>query len=112
MWIFTDTGFVSAVTHRDDSSLMMVRARDKESLNELHKMSGEKLQTTVNADYPYRITVSKELLKEWMSSRIDAADYDNYKSRVQKTRGTKFVAALHEVWEVMTSVEDIRRWRP
>ena len=32
MWIFTSTGFVSAVVHRDDADLIVVRARDRESL--------------------------------------------------------------------------------
>ena len=32
MWIFTQTGFVSAVRHRSEPDTLMVRARDRESL--------------------------------------------------------------------------------
>ena len=32
MWIFTETGFVSAVQHRENPDYLMVRARDRQSL--------------------------------------------------------------------------------
>lgn len=41
-----------------------------------------------------------------MAKNIDDAEYDNFKSRVSKTRGYDFVDALHEVWSVMHKVEE------
>lgn len=35
MWIFTDTGFVSAVCHYQDWTQLVVRARDRRSLEGL-----------------------------------------------------------------------------
>lgn len=112
MWLFTDTGFVSAVTHRDNPKKMMIRARDKKSLEGLAKMSRAKVETTLGADYPHRIVVTKETLKKWIVEQIDNAEYDNFKNRVTQTRGVGFVKPLHEVWEVMHDVEDVerRRW--
>jgi hypothetical protein len=47
MWIFTSTGFVSAVVHRDDPDLIVVRARDLESLTPLIERTGAEV---VNED--------------------------------------------------------------
>ena len=39
MWIFTETGFVSAVRHYDDLNLVVVRARDAQSLEVLAELA-------------------------------------------------------------------------
>ena len=33
MWVFTETGFVSAVMHFSDNNVIVVRARESESLD-------------------------------------------------------------------------------
>jgi flagellin-specific chaperone FliS len=111
MWLFTDKGFISAVTHRDDASKMMVRARDKQSLEGLAKAGKTEVETTLNADYPHRIVVTKATLKKWLNNQIDEATYDNFKTQVAKTRGYDFVKPLHDVWETMHQVEDVKRRR-
>lgn len=108
MWIFTETGFVSAVTDRNDSKRMVVRARDKKSIQPLAELAGVKI-SQITGDYPYRVFVSKKDVKKWMNSAIDAAQYDNFKSRVRKTRGDDFVNALHKVWSTMMSVTDTKK---
>lgn len=113
MWIFTETGFISAVAHRDDNRFMMVRGRDKLSLEPLAELAGTEVEFTPNADYSWRVTVHKQDLYEFMEKAISDASYDNFKNRVTKTRGARFVRALHEVWEVMHGVEDDaakKRW--
>lgn len=113
MWIFTETGFISAVTHREDARYMMVRARDKQSLKELATMSQTEVHYTPNADYSWRTVVHKQDLYSFMEHAISVADYDNFKNRVSKTRGRRFVDALHHVWEIMHSVSDEsakKRW--
>lgn len=113
MWIFTDTGFISAVAHRDDNRYMMVRGRDKLSLEPLAKLAEAEIEFTPNADYSWRVTVHKRDLSAFMEIAISDATYDNFKNRVTKTRGARFVRALHEVWEIMHEVEDDaakKRW--
>lgn len=109
MWIFTETGFVSAVAHRDDNKKLMVRARDKKSLEELSKIGKTKITTMDNSDYPHRIVVSKELFKKWMDKSVDDASYDNFKNQVEITRGYDFAKPLHHIWSVMHQVEDVTR---
>lgn len=106
MWLFTETGFISAVAHRNDQTLMMVRARDKQSLEPLAEQAGTSIEYTPNADYSWRTVVHKLDLYAFMETSISECDYDNFKNRVYKTRGREFVNALHEVWEIMHEVED------
>jgi hypothetical protein len=92
---------------------MMVRARDKQSLEELALMSQTEIEYSPNADYSWRTVVHKQDLYGFMENAISLADYDNFKNRVTKTRGRRFVDALHQVWEIMHMVEDEaakKRW--
>ncbi len=81
MWIFTETGFVSAVQHRDNPEYLMVRARDRESLEALATMLSIEIKSTPDADYPYRLVASKEDVKSWMNDSIDFLGYSNFKNQ-------------------------------
>lgn len=106
MWLFTQEGFISAVAHRDKPDVLLVRARDKQSLKSLSEFTGQKITTTKKADYLYRVEVIRPAFAEWLDSQVDDIDYDNYKNRVHQTRGDEFAAPLHEVWSTMLQVED------
>jgi hypothetical protein len=109
MWIFTDTGFISAVRKPWAKDKMTVRARDKQSLSELSRVSGEEIVTTLDSDYPHRVVVEDKVFKSWLVESIDTMDYDNFKNRVYETRGKYFARLLGEVWSVMLGAEDIKR---
>lgn len=110
MWLFTENGFVSAVAHRDDKTLMMVRARDKKSLERLALIADTKIITTpTGSDYPHRVVVTKEVFKDWVTEAIDNVMYDNFKTQVAKTRGHEYAEPLHDVWAVMLQAEDVKR---
>ena len=111
MWLFTQDGFVSAVAHREKPGVLLVRARDKKSLEDLAALTRQKIKTTENADYLYRIEVSKLQFAEWLLDSVDEIDYDNYKNRVHETRGSEFAMPLHEVWHAMLQVEDTGNYR-
>jgi hypothetical protein len=107
VWVFTETGFVSAVVHFDDPDLLMVRARDRKSLDGLREVAGVSSVTdTPDGDYPHRIVVRKSDFSEWLLDSIGKMAYHNYKSRVATVRGYDFAAPLHDVWEVMHDVEE------
>lgn len=106
MWLFTETGFVSAVRHDTQPGHMMVRSRDAESLRDLANLSGEQIRNTPTGDYPYRVVVADSTLTEWMSLSVEVADYTNFKSRVAVSRGHGFADALMSVWSIMHDVED------
>ena len=43
MWVFTETGFVSAVMHHDDNNIIIVRARETESLDGIAALADVKI---------------------------------------------------------------------
>jgi hypothetical protein len=106
MWVFTQTGFVSAVRHRDDKTKLMVRGRDSESLEDLADMASVPIDHTPGGDYPYRVTVTDLQFMEWAEMQIETLDYTNFKSRVTITRGDVYHDACMDVWSAMHQVED------
>jgi hypothetical protein len=109
MWLFTDTGFVSAVVAKEDRSKISVRARDKKSLESFVKMFKVKIVELQARDYEYRVYLTKEQLTQWTATRIEELNYDNFKTQVTKTRGYDFANPLHGVWAEMLEVSDKRK---
>lgn len=106
MWIFTEGGFVSAVQHRDKPNHLVVRARDRQSLQELSDICQTPIITKTISDYPYRVFVSKAEFTNWMVDQIDFLGYGNFKNQVAVTRGKEYAHALGSVWSTMHEVED------
>lgn len=106
MWLFTTTGFISAVQDRHDPHSLIVRARDKESLQPLAEAAGSTITATPAADYPYRTAVTKDAFADWTRAQAGGIDYPNFKSEVAHTRGHDFADALMGVWSTMHDVED------
>jgi hypothetical protein len=109
MWLFTDTGYVSAVVSKEDRTKISVRARDKKSLEGFVKKFGVKIVELQGRDYEYRVYITKEQLNLWVSERIEEMNYDNFKTQVTKTRGYDFAEPLHGVWYEMLEVSDKRK---
>ena len=103
MWIFTNTGFVSAVSNGKD---LMVRSRDRESLEPLAESAKTEIIATPGNDYPYRTIVSHEIFSRWAAHMASNIAYKNFKSEVASTRGHKFAHPLMKVWSAMHEVED------
>ena len=103
MWLFTNTGFVSAVSNGKD---LMVRARDKESLEPIAQSAKAEIVATPQNDYPYRVIVTHEFLAKWVAQMASNITYKNFKSEVAVTRGYEFAHPLMKVWSAMREVED------
>ena len=106
MWIFTDTGFISAVRKPEHPGVVTVRSRDRKSLEALAAKAQVEIKRSPNGDYPYRVFVGDGPLIEWFLDRGSELNYSNFKNRVVQTRGKKFASALNQVWSAMLSVED------
>lgn len=107
MWIFTETGFISAVKKPRDNGLVSIRARNKASLEPIAKASNAEIINTPRGDYPWRTFVTNEQLAVWLSDQAKNLDYENFKSHTHQTNpNSKFIRALHDVWAIMTSTED------
>lgn len=105
MWVFTTSGFVSAV-FKDGA--IQVRARDRKSLEPLAKQTRAAIVATPLADYPYRIAITNEQFASWVSRVALAVNYKNFKSEIADTRGYGFAKPLIQVWSVMHEVEDAK----
>jgi hypothetical protein len=103
MWVFTTSGFVSAV-YKDGA--LQVRSRDRKSLEALSKETAAAIIATPLADYPYRIAITNEQFAAWVSQQALSVAYKNFKSEVADTRGYGFAKPLNQVWSVMHEVED------
>jgi hypothetical protein len=103
MWIFTETGFISAVRKNEE---FQVRARDSKSLESLARFTGLAIIKTPLADYPYRIVINQQLFCDWISQQAMNINYSNFKSQIAVVRGYEFAKPLNEVWSVMHDVED------
>lgn len=103
MWIFTNTGFISAVS---DGKELVVRSRDRLSLEPLSNFVKATIRKTPASDYPYRLTLSHQGFADWLSIMAQGIDYRNFKSEVTDTRGAEFAHPLMDVWSVMHAVED------
>jgi hypothetical protein len=103
MWIFTNTGFVSAVS---DGKNLVVRSRDRLSLEPIATFTKAKIKKSPVSDYPYRLTINKDLFAEWLSTMAKSIDYRNFKSEVADFRGDHFAHPLMKVWSAMHEVED------
>jgi len=106
MWIFTDTGFVSAVVDGDNPRQLVVRSRDRLSLESLADVAGDQIIVGAGTDYPYRLLCDRGVFQQWAVARIAAVDYTNFKDRVHDTRGETFADALMSVWSAMVDVTD------
>ena len=113
MWIFTETGFVSAVKKPQDNGLVSLRARNHASLETIAATYNTEILNTPNGDYPWRTFITNEQLAQWLSETALNLDYSNFKSRAHKVnKSSKFISALHDVWAVMTHTEDENARRP
>lgn len=106
MWIFSQTGFVSVVQHWDKPNILVVRAREKQSLSGLSAALGAPIIATPANDYPYRSEVEKRDFAEWVKQQVATVDYPNYKSKMSQTRGGEFAWALSDVWLAMHQIEE------
>ena len=97
MWIFTSSGFVSIVSHKDDPEKMLVRSRKIEPLERL--WPEYPVQEIYWADYRYRIFVPVEGVSSVISDLIMEVNYPNFKAAC--TDDDEYQSALASVWWTM-----------
>lgn len=105
MWIFTTEGFVSAVEHRHGANSLMVRARSKHALLELSRRTSGVVEQSPDADYPFRLTVSREVFSQWLSAEVSAINYFNFKDAAHALGDRRYDRALMSVWSAMYESE-------
>lgn len=114
MWLMTTQGFYSAVEHREDPALILVRSRAKRDLEELDRQlpgAAQRIRHTLDADYAWRLICSRE---EWtlaVARLCTDVSYDNFKSAVAKgPGGWERERVYHRVWSALLSIQATRPW--
>lgn len=103
MWLFTQHGMVSVVQHRDDPTLLLVRAREPEVLKEL--CPDKRIIKTPIADYRYRVMIDRDGFWDVMIGQINAIDYTNFKSHLVGTVSPNTYRAYEEVYYAAAFLE-------
>lgn len=96
MWIFTNRGMLSCVQHRDHPNVLLVRSRDRETLDELFP-DYEPIENLA-ADYRWRVIVPKHKVAQVVCQAINDIDYPNFKDSV---RDDDLHNAYMGCWSVM-----------
>lgn len=101
MWLFSKSGYFSAVRHFDKPDVMHVRARFEGDLERLCAAHGvePKVVVTPGNDYRFRMDFARAEWVRIVSEEAEAIDYGNFKAAVHD--GTGRDAAYMGVWDVM-----------
>ena len=86
MWIFCKCGFFSAVQHRDNPDILLVRGKFRGDLERLlDRLSPEEREScssvteSPNADAPYQMEMPKHVFAKFVAEISNEIDYGNYK---------------------------------
>lgn len=100
MWIASTDGFISIVQHREFPDTLLVRARVQKDLLCLFPEAA--ILETLDADYRFRVLVSKKDVAALIAQKILDLDYPNFKNKIANVPSQKDkLTAYHEIWEVM-----------
>ncbi|MDE0558771.1 hypothetical protein OU792_02175 [Algoriphagus sp. NF] len=100
MWIASKNGFVSIVQHRDKPDQVLFRARVRKDLESLFPK--ESIIETPEADYGFRVHVSKQEAVSVISQQVWEIDYPNFKNAIaQNPEQRDKLSAYHDIWGVM-----------
>ena len=114
MWVFTEDGFFSTVEDYKAGTEgdVLVRGRDVESLKRFcakTKTPLDWIQTTPERDYPFRVSVPREVWVAYVQRTARDIDYNDFKSHC-KAMGqwtdaagltSQQLMAMGMVWAVM-----------
>lgn len=116
MWVFTTAGFVSAVEDREDSTRVVVRSRDRESLETVaagievtygESDLVENILVDAGTDYQYRVSVLKVDFGNYLLHEVlNYLDYSNFKNALEDSRGPEWASTALEVWGAVREISD------
>jgi hypothetical protein len=104
-WIFNKEGFFSAVQNQYCTDKeVMVRARLREDIERLAEATGSPVSdvmATPDADYAFRLKLSKQAWADYMHRSALDIDYPNFKNAALSLGEDERSRAYHDVWSAM-----------
>jgi hypothetical protein len=102
MWIFLNDAFLSVVAHKDDSRVLIVRARRWEDLLRTFPSRSDDIVSLSGSDYPYRLFLPRAEVREAIDAKISGIDYPNFKNSVIEPDRQQF---YNRIWSLGLSFE-------
>lgn len=120
MWLCTQSGFFSIVAHRDKKNRFLLRARFEDDLKNLvftcSSLSPLNIEHTPNADYAFRIEITRAQLIDIMLKLATGITYPNFKGMIAKRPGqAEKLPAYEELWFLLRRMQEgeaISNFRP
>jgi hypothetical protein len=108
MWLITTSGFLSIVQNLNSMSpddALLVRGRVRADLKRFADFAtGEGARPAVvespDADYGFRLTTSRDVLAAFVTERVAALDYPNFKSEIYKSDPVR-ERVYEDAWAVL-----------
>jgi len=109
MWIATETGFYSIVKNNlsdSTSNEFLVRARKKLDLKNI--FDSDRIITSRNKDYAYRVFASKEEVKIILDNTVENLNYSNFKDHIKSLPDQKDKLSFYsEIWSTMNEYQGL-----
>lgn len=113
MWVFSKSGFVSIVAHRNKPGFVMVRGRKQEDVENFRDACESLLPLEVvhtpEADYICRVTMPALTAMTGMVSLMVGIDYYNFKDAVHERDEPTRDRAMMRVWRAMHDYQEATR---
>jgi len=101
MWLFHPLGFCSVVIDRQRPGRLLCRARVKGDLERLFPKNEERVTTSTDRDYRFRVSVPKEAVAARLAELAQLINYDNFKEACPADRHAPYL----RVWNVMYDLQ-------
>lgn len=109
MWLFTQYGFYSVAQHNENSDAFLVRARIKNDLENLLRLTQIEtpISETPRAEYAYQVLLSRAEWERTSQILACAVDYPSFMDHVYDLpdQCTKTVAYMN-IWTTMKSITE------
>jgi hypothetical protein len=99
MWVFLNDAFFSIVADRDNTEVLVVRARIPGDLERAFGTDIEVIESD-DSDYRFRAFLYRDFVSGVISNKIMNIDYDNFKSSIGGLDGSRSYFYL-KVWSIM-----------
>jgi len=91
MWLFTDEGMISVVRHKEWDDVILMRARNANTIPNILKRSGfnhrlNEQEYTPERDYAYRIELADHEFSKILTKLTDQLSYTNFKKHLLKNK--------------------------
>ncbi len=103
MWVCLNNAFVSIVSPRPDSPLLLCRARQSGDLE--RAFPGCVVKRTPGRDYLFRTELPRVVVSDRIALLALSIDYPNFKNSV---RDDKLHKAYSRVWSVMAGLQPVQ----